>query len=162
MTACIGCGGEVPDIDGPSHRYMLASPGCWAAFTELAISGPVPSPYGALITDAYAVQHPGVPNPQATQSVWVHLITLHLALERGWPPHRLVDLRRLAADGSGGWQWLVPPASLGTVTAIDAARADADAVGDIVRRWVEGAWGAWEADHDAVRATAAEVLERLG
>ena len=34
-VTCIGCGGLVPDIDGPSHRYMLASPGCWAAYTGL-------------------------------------------------------------------------------------------------------------------------------
>jgi hypothetical protein len=31
---CVGCGGLVPDVEGPSHRYMLASPGCWAAYTE--------------------------------------------------------------------------------------------------------------------------------
>jgi hypothetical protein len=32
---CVGCGALVPDIDGPTHRYMAASPGCWALFGEV-------------------------------------------------------------------------------------------------------------------------------
>jgi hypothetical protein len=30
-----------------------------------------------LVVDTYAVQHPGVPSPQAIQSVAIHLIRLH-------------------------------------------------------------------------------------
>lgn len=163
-VACVGCGGLVPDIDGPSHRYMLASPGCWAAYTGMlgGLSGPVPAPHGSLTVDAYAVQHPGVPNPQATQSVWVHLIALHLVLEAGWPPARLVRIRQFAADASGGWPWLAPPASTGPITAIDVASASPAMIGEAVRTWVEGAWAAWEAHHIAVREQAAGLVARLG
>ena len=35
LVGCVGCRGLVPDIDGPVHRYMTASPGCWRAYTEL-------------------------------------------------------------------------------------------------------------------------------
>jgi hypothetical protein len=163
-VACIGCGGLVPDIDGPSHRYMLASPGCWAAYTGMlgVVSGPVPAPYGSLTVDAYAVQHPGVPNPQATQSVWVHLIALHLVLEAGWPASRLVRVRQLAADASAGWPWLAPPGSMGPVTAIDVESATPGAIGEMVRAWVEGAWAAWDAHHPAVREQARVLIARLG
>jgi Family of unknown function (DUF5946) len=163
--ACIGCGGFVPDQEGPTHRYMLASPGCWEAYTTLLPNAlgraPVPDLFGALTVDAYAVQHPGTPNPQAIQSVWVHLVTLQLALEGGWPIARLVAIRRVGADSSAGLTWLDPPPSMGPVTAIDAASADPAAVGDVVRDWVEGAWAAWSIHHAAVRARAAAVERRL-
>jgi hypothetical protein len=157
---CLGCGGMVPDIDGPAHRYMLASPGCWETFTELLASGGAAAPgvHGTLVVDAYAVQHPGEPGPQATQSVWVHLVTLHLALERGWPASRLVRIRQLAADRSAGWPWLAPPASMGAVTAIDLRDASPGEAPDLVRRWVEGAWHAWEHHHDAARETAGGLV----
>lgn len=162
---CIGCGGLVPDIEGPSHRYMLASPGCWAAYTEMLSGGmgrPSPQPHGALTVDAYAVQHPGVSNPQATQSVWVHLITLHLALECTWPVEQLVRIRRLCADSSAGWPWLEPPVSMGPMTAIDVVEAAGDESGETVRAWIDGAWAAWASHHPEVRAEAGRLVARLG
>ena len=44
-----------PVIDGPIHRYMTASPGCWRAYTELLGGGLPPSPAAGLTVDAYAV-----------------------------------------------------------------------------------------------------------
>ena len=32
ILACPGCGALVPDIDGPTHAYLGASAGCWAAW----------------------------------------------------------------------------------------------------------------------------------
>lgn len=121
----------------------------------------MPAPHGALTADAYAVQHPGEPNAQAIQSVWVHLMTLHLALERNWPIDRLVAIRRLGADASDGLGWLEPPASMGTVTAIDVAGAGLTARGELVHAWVDGAWRAWCDHHDTVRDRAAGLLRRL-
>lgn len=164
----LGCGGIVPDIDGPSHRYMLAAPGCWAAYTDLLAA---PSPDGAvsvagsheaLIVDAYAVQHPGSPNPQAIQSVWVHLIALHLVLDVGWPTSQLVRIRRAGAAGSAGWAWLEPPSAMGPVTAVDVATAEPGARAETIRRWVEGAWAAWDGQHDRVRTEAVRIVGRLG
>ncbi len=167
-TSCPGCGAEVPDIDGPAHRYIGASPGCWAIFAELtgtARLAMVPAPHGPLAVDAYAVQHPGVPGPQSTQSVWVHLVALHLMLEKGWSADQAIRIRKAAADASAGWPWLEPPASLGPLTIVDVARvAGADAGGlaaehqRIVREWVVGCWEAWSAAHPQVRATAAKVV----
>jgi hypothetical protein len=163
---CVGCGGLVPAIEGASHRYMLGSPGCWAAYAEaLAGSlrpGAVATPFDALAVDAYAVQHPGHRERVAIQSVWVHLIALHLVLERDWPPAQLVRLRRLGADAAVDWPWLEPPPSMGAVTAIDVVRSGPDRMNDTVRAWVEGAWMAWSGHHASIREQASALVARLG
>lgn len=156
LVPCIGCGGLVPDVDGPVHRYMDASPGCWRAYTELLVGVLPPSPLAPLTVDAYAVTHPGVPGPQSTPSVWIHLVTMCFVLERGWRVDQVVRLRRLVADSFAGWPWLPPPTTMSPVTAIDlsAAALDGDlsaaaALGDA---WVESAWVAWAGQHAPVRA----------
>jgi hypothetical protein len=163
---CVGCRGRVPDIAGPIHRYMTASPGCWQAYTGLMSGELPPSPEVGLAVDAYAVTHPGVPGPQSTPSVWIHLVTLCCTLERGWPVERAVFLRRVAADSVRGWPWLERPDSMGDVTAIDLAQAlrvgDGAAATELTRRWVHGAWEAWALQHRAVRARATELVTRLG
>ena len=165
-VVCVGCGGRVPDIDGPVHRYMTASPGCWQAYTELMAGGLPPIPESALAVDAYAITHPGVPGPQSTPSVWIHLVTLCCTLERGWPVERSVFLRKLAADGFERWPWLDRPERMGDVTAIDVAGAvakgDGSAVEDLVRRWIPGAWNAWAVHGGTVRAQTTRLLAALG
>jgi hypothetical protein len=163
---CVGCRGLVPDIEGPIHRYMTASPGCWRAYTELMAGGLPPSPESGLAVDAYAVTHPGAPGPQSTPSVWIHLVTLCCTLERGWPVDRAVFLRRLGADGVHGWPSLDRPDQMGDVTAIDVAAAletgDGSAAAELTRRWVQGAWAAWGSQHNVVRARASELVAKLG
>jgi hypothetical protein len=166
LVACVGCGGRVPDIDGPVHRYMTAAPGCWRAYTELLGGGLPPSPAAGLTVDAYAVTHPGVPGPQSTPSVWIHLLTLCFVLERRWPVDQAIRLRRAGADSFTGWPWLTPPASMGEVSAIDldaALRArDGGAAVALTRRWVDSAWAAWADHHPAVRSRADALTPKLG
>jgi Family of unknown function (DUF5946) len=164
---CVGCHGVVPDIDGPIHRYMTAAPGCWRAYTELLGGGGLPpGPAVGLTVDAYAVTHPGMPGPQSTPSVWIHLLTLCFVLERRWPVDEAMRLRRLAADSFRGWPWLTPPESMGEVTAIDVAAAltagDGASAVSLTRRWVDGAWAAWGSHHPAVRARADALTTQLG
>jgi hypothetical protein len=164
---CVGCHGVVPDIDGPIHRYMTAAAGCWRAYTELLGGGGLPpGPAVGLTVDAYAVTHPGVAGPQATPSVWIHLVTLCFVLERRWPVDHANHLRRAAADAFRGWPWLSPPDSMGDVTAIDVASAlvagDGASAVALTRRWVDGAWAAWAAHHPAVRARADFLARQLG
>jgi hypothetical protein len=165
-VTCVGCRGEVPDINGPIHRYMTASPGCWQAYTGLLGGGLPPSPAAGLTVDAYAVTHPGVPGPQSTPSVWVHLLTLCFVLERRWPVERAIHLRRVGADAFSGWPWLAPPDSMGPVSAIDVAAAlaagDGTAAITLTQRWVAGAWDAWGDHHRAVRARADALTRLLG
>jgi hypothetical protein len=98
--------------------------------------------------------------------VWVHLITLCCTLERGWPVERATFLRRLGADSFRGWPWLERPDLMGEVTAIDIAAAlgngDGPAAMELTRQWVRGAWSAWAAHHDAIRARARELVAKLG
>jgi len=155
---CVGCGGLVPDEDGPLHRYMTASPGCCRIYSQLAAGGMPSHPWSGLTVDAYAVTHPGVPGPQSTSSAWIHLTTLCFVLERGWPPEQAIRLRRTGADAFAGWPWLEPPPFTGEVTAVDVATAaDPYAASELVRDWVAGAWSAWSPHHPAIRVRADEL-----
>ncbi len=156
---CLGCGGLVSASSGPTHRYIGASPGCWALYGEL-LGGGLPDRLSTLAVDAYAVQHPGVPGPQSIQSVWVHLIALHLVLDEGWPAEQAVRLRSAAADACRGWAWLPEPASRGAVTVADVVAVGRAERGRVVEAWVRGAWESWARHHAAVRERAAAIVPR--
>ena len=165
QVRCYGCGALVPDVTWPSHRYVGASPGCWAIYAEVAGGGllpPLPIPYGALVVDAYMAQHPGVPGPQSTQSVWVHLIALQLVLEGGWPTSQLIRLRKAVGDLFPDLSWLEPPAFLGPVTFPDLDEASDGPLDELARAWVDGVWAAWSVHHATVRGKAAELVVALG
>ena len=62
VVACVGCRGRVPDVEGPTHAYMQASPGCWQLYGELgatAMAAQVVPEAAWYHVDCYAVQHPG-------------------------------------------------------------------------------------------------------
>jgi hypothetical protein len=155
----------VPDEDGPIHRYMTASPGCWRNYTELVARGLPAVPKSTIVVDAYAVTHPGVPGRQSTPSVWIHLVTLCCILERGWSLDRAIRLRTVAADAFDGWPWLDRPSAMGSITAIDVAEAmaggEAPRAGHLVESWVDGAWAAWSAHHPAVRRRTDDLVRRF-
>ena len=72
LITCRGCGALVPDIDGPTHAYLGASPGCWAAwgaFQARSFASPAIAAVQPLAVDVYAVQHPGLAERRAIQSV---------------------------------------------------------------------------------------------
>ena len=165
-VACVGCLGLVPDIDGPVHRYMTASPGCWQVYTELMAGNLPASPLAGLTVDAYAVTHPGEPGRHSTPSVWIHLTTLCFMLERGWPPDRGPWLRTVSADSFDDWPWLPRPDWMGEVTAVDVAAAVAqrelDRARELTTAWVEGAWAAWSVHHEAVRRRTDSLAALIG
>jgi len=135
---------------------MESSPACWAVYGEVLAreySDPAYSQVHRLSVDAYAVQHPGRPNPQAIQSVAVHLVRLCLLLERGLPMARANEAMLKASERKQDFVWLTPPASLGTVTVADVRDAEGvEAHMDAVRRWAGSAWAAWAPHHETVRA----------
>lgn len=151
---CPGCGAPFPAHDGPTHRYIGASPGCWAAYGELLARA-----YGdarvfashRLTVDAYAAQHPGTPTRQSLQSVAVHLIALHLALERGVAPDAIT--RSMAAlVERGGFSWLTPPPTAYATTILEVHGADdPDDHRRRVARWAADVWSAWSAHHATIR-----------
>lgn len=115
-----------------------------------------------LTVDAYAVQHPGVPERRSIQSVWVHLAGLYLTVERGLS-HDFA--RRVIGALTGEAErlaWLLPPDGLGAITVADVARAtDTGAHEEEVHRWARSAWAAWHPHHQAVAAIADRAAARL-
>jgi hypothetical protein len=160
LRACDGCGALVPDVDGPSHRYIGALPGCGAIFGEVTEREYGDYRYARvhqLTVDAYCVQHPGIPSPQTIQSVAVHLIGLYLQLEHGLRPERVTAARQRAASGKRRFVWLEPPASLEEIT-VSYARDSQDPAEheERVREWARSAWEAWLPHHETVRRWAAD------
>ena len=146
LERCVGCGAGFDAIEGPIHRYMTSSPACWACYGELLGAMAVrPELQLARLysVDAYAVQHPGTPNPQAIQSVAVHLLNMYGYLLRGLPvaPPRF-------AGHKGAFRWLTPPANPASRTVRDMpTTGDAGAIAAASRAWVEAVWAAWAEHH---------------
>ena len=153
--ACFSCGGLFPEMEGPVHRYMDSSPGCWAAFGEVLAREYSDFRYGSvhrLTVDAYAVQHPGQPSPQTIQSVAVHLGSLYLVLEKELSSDYAARVMDRLTDIKASFHWLEPPAGLGALTVADVLPAK-DGPGHValVRRWAASAWAAWGAHHRQVK-----------
>ncbi len=159
LVQCLGCGALVPDIEGPTHEYMLSAPGCWSLFNQVAVLQYEIASFDLrrLAVDAYAVQHPGTTDRRAVQSVAVHLISLYFVLERGLTPTEATDKMRHALTDKSRFVWLQPPQSMGAITVVDVVNisdpADHEA---IVKRWARSAWEAWSAHHDQIRKWAGQ------
>ena len=107
-------------IDGAVHPYVGASSACWTRFAELGVTLPAGgTPLRRLVTDAYMVQHPGVPERRAIQSVGLHLVALSLVLEGGLPPDLLSATLQRALERPPAWRWLEPPVPNGSSTVVD-------------------------------------------
>ena len=161
IIRCPGCGLGSPPRSGPVHAYVSSSPACWAVYGAVLAREYEDSEYGRLhqvTVDAYAVQHPGVPERRSIQSVAVHLITLCLFLEHGLDPKVGPTLHKRLADHSS-FHWLEPPRPNGTMTIADVGRArNAKEHLTLVEAWSRDIWGAWEPHHSTVREWIATEL----
>jgi Family of unknown function (DUF5946) len=157
LEPCVGCGALLPVIpDGPVHRYMTSSAACWAVFNSLNDpTRPLElAAFNALIVDAYAVQHPGVPtSPQAINSVAVHLMTLHGILERDFKIDQAIWLRQRpgrpsSVERHSRFHWLTPPSFTNCLTVADVAMGEIPSErSSIVETWVRDAWKVWSVMH---------------
>jgi hypothetical protein len=161
LEPCPGCGRLYPAIHDPTHGYIGASPGCWARYGEL-----LALEYGdarlmrwhRLTADAYAAQHPGLPERRSAQSVHVHLAGLYLTLERGLGGRAVSSAMQRLADGRVH-AWLDPPpvaTEIGIPELIEAAGGPL--YGEQVRAWAEAVWRAWTPHHATIRAEAEAAL----
>ncbi len=161
LVQCFACGGLFPALEGPTHRCMESTPGCWAADGEVLAHEYSNQGYARLhrlTVDAYAVQHPGGSSPQAVQSVAVHLISLCLVLERGASTQEATRLIGTAVGSKGHYTWLDRPGSMGPVTVADVLTAEsADVHVAWVQKWADAAWRAWQPHHHTVRWWADEL-----
>jgi len=152
---CFSCGGEYPNIDGPVHRYMTSSPGCWSVYSEVLAreySNPNYFEVHRLTVDAYAVQHPGSKDRQSIQSVGFHLMRLCLLLEHELITGKANDAMLDAGKNKHSFVYLEPPPDLGSITAADAYRAKSvEEHKAIVKDWARNVWDAWSIHHDTIR-----------
>jgi hypothetical protein len=145
-------------MEGPTHRYLESSPGCWHVYGQV-----LAREYGdrafatlhRLTVDSYAVQHPGHPSPQTIPSVCLHLLSLYLVLERHLPTGYATRIMAAATRTKERFFWLAPPTSLGAITVCDALPAKTPHEhAEKVRAWAASAWSAWAEHHATVRAWA--------
>lgn len=152
----------MPDVEGPTHRYIGASPGCWAEYGRLLEReyGDYAryAPIHRLTVDAYAAQHPGdLAVPQAVQSVAVHLIRLCLQLELGLPHERANDAMIRISSRTREFAHLEPPSNPGWLTVLDVIGAiEPEDHTRRVRRWAASVWEAWRDHHETVRQWAGD------
>lgn len=157
---CPGCGLDLPASDGPAHPYIGASAACWGLYGELLALeyGPMDMPaVHRLTVDAYAVQHPGVPERRSVGSVAVHLMALGLVFEHDMPTDRVTRAMDGISEGLD-LRWLAPPEPNGTLTVYDVLVSDDHEAA--VRRWARSVWDAWEPHHATVEEWLALAARR--
>ena len=160
-VTCLGCGAAGPDVEEMRrHPYIGSAPGCFLLYSEVLAReyGDIRyTPAHQLTVDAYAVQHPGVPERRAAQSVAIHLVGLCLTLERDRGPLELPRLRQRLAPPKRVFPWLTPPPSVGDVTVLEVHAVETpEAHRAMVKRWARSAWEAWSAHHAQIRIWADE------
>lgn len=161
VERCVGCNAEVEVIEGPIHRYMTSAPACWKRYGELlAVLYSQPANQKALImcVDTYAAQHPGRPNPQAIQSVAIHLLNMYGYLVLGRtvkvPQATFTEkaFHSIAPPDLRAGYWLEPQPKFEasqTVFNIPIAGTE-DAIAMGARAWAESVWSAWRAHHTKI------------
>ena len=158
MRRCIGCNATVSDIVGPTHAYMGASPGCWKIYGDVLAReyGELRNPdFHRLTVDAYAAQHTGVESRRSTQSVALHLIALHMLLERELSPRFVTRRMSSMVELASKFRWLTPPLFTNTPSVLDVAIAQSAQDHEAATwRWAKGVWDAWAEHHETVRGWA--------
>ena len=165
LSPCPGCGGLFPDRDGPVHRYMTSSPGCWAAYGEVLAreySTPALMPVHRLSVDAYAVQHPGDGWRPAVQSVGLHLARLLLQLDHGLAGPAanavMLELGKRKAELPRLQTHRAPALTVADVVCARSVPAHLSAV----QGWAEAAAEQWAEHRDSIRRWAEPALRGLG
>lgn len=101
--------------------------------------------------DAYAAQHPGTDGTRERQSVALHLIGLHLALELKSPSElRPGQLGRLAVKAKA-WPWLIPPVTAGGLDVLQVFEAGVEKRPELIEAWAKEIWQAWAIHQPLVR-----------
>jgi len=145
----------VPDNDGPIHRYLGASPGCWAAYGEL--SEREASDYRYMRHHQMTVdstrERPRRRRLGRSPCTW-SASTCSLSASRppkgSTPPANAS--RPWARGGELNLAWLEPPVSPGEVTVLHMLGAgDPEEYGERALEWAKAVWEAWSDHHETVR-----------
>lgn len=119
VVPCVGCGGLVPDVAGPTHPYLQASAGCWQLYGEVSArqhgeSGSEPGQASVHWhhVDAYAVQHPGGSEHDRRQRQSVAVTWCPCACCASSGSHRSTPRRTEGVQASSScpdWRWPTGP-----------------------------------------------------
>lgn len=157
LASCPSCGALCLGADGPTHPYMVASAGCWAAFgalqaDEMARFG-YPPVHG-LIVDAYAASHGGDGTERRDrQSVCIHLIALCAVIDGAQTPGARVALLQRLTRRKVDWPVLNRPPEVPALSHTHAAgAAGIDDYTQRAREWAGAVWSFWSPEHDRIRA----------
>ena len=166
LEACRDCGLMLPPCEGEGHPYLGASPACWALYGEVLAreyGDPAFMAAHRLTVDAYAAQHPGRPERRTIQSINLHLVALHLSLERRLEPGFIARAIGVLTREEATLQWLEPPSFLGEMTVADVAAASTpEEHGRLVAAWACSVWRAWAPHQGRVIALAERAAATLG
>ena len=160
MSTCPGCGLVAPINDGPCDPYGGASPACWATFNAVTAKDYGEYQYPEvhrLIVDAYMSQHATFATPAARRSAVVHLIGLHLVLERGMKGAAVGRTLGQIFPDKRDVPALVPKPPPGPLTIASlVAAADLEDHDRRGRAWALSVWTEWGPHHARIRALAEE------
>ncbi|WP_138933252.1 DUF5946 family protein [Roseovarius arcticus] len=154
MIKCVGCGSKLERIAGPTHRYMLSSPACFAKYDEVLAheySDPALMRTHRLTVDAFAIQHPGDGTTrQAIQSVGLHLARLGIQVNHLRRLEEANNIMLSLGQYKAELVFLAPPAEF-TMTVADVAKfAGTPEHVDAVKAWARSAWADWSQHHDYI------------
>lgn len=160
---CPYCGAQTPIMEGPTHEYILSPPGCWAtlgSILEKEFSHPDYMKVHRLTVDAYGCQHPGNDEPKANQSVIVHLVALHLALEKKMAFDKIPKfMAKLISTKKGTFERLDLPCFDGVLNVTDVAKAKtAEEHCQLVQQWASQVWSAWSTEHQRIETMVQSLM----
>ena len=145
---------QTDKCDGPVHRYLASSPGCWARFGELLVreyENPQYMAVHGLTVDAYALQHPGQESPQTISSAHVHLGSLYSYFELGKPITQLPQIKQELTRFKSRFTWLTPPDDMALITVADVLLATSAAEHcAAVEKWAAYLYERWAVHHPTI------------
>ncbi|MEM6475353.1 MAG: DUF5946 family protein [Pseudomonadota bacterium] len=154
LSVCPGCGVELPDIEGPIHRYMTSSPACYEVFNRILATEYSDPKLGAthrLSVDTYAVQHPGSGEKRREiQSVGLHLARLTLQLRRDMSPQKTNEVMLGFTKHKASLIYLEPPKSYELTVADIEPHIGGTKHPAMVTQWAKATLHAWSAHHDYI------------
>lgn len=152
LIKCYGCNATVENIAGQPHKYFGSTQGCWNLYGQILAKEygeyNYPELTHRLTVDTYAVQHPGQPGRQSTQSVNIHLISLYFVLVKKLSGKEATQKMGEILANEPKFEWLEPPLPNGQKTVIYVLTAtNQEEHEKKVRAWAEDVWNCWYSKH---------------
>ncbi len=153
---CYSCGLKTEPFEGPIHKYLGSSPGCWAKYGELLTREYQNMNYmkmHGLTVDAYALQHPGKESLQTISSAHVHLASLYSYFENGASLNELSGVKQYILRYKSHFMWLEPPQDMTEITVLSVLKASsAQEHENQVTRWARFIFDKWNKHHSRIAA----------